>query len=235
MGGPAVVVDVHPVGLVGQHMALRTQFREQQLRRAGGRAVCTVDANPHTGQRKRDRALDVVHIITHHVRRSGYAADVAPCGDRRNVGVVEDDGLDLLFERIWQLIAVAAENFDPIELAGVVRRCEHHARVRFVFADQERHRRGRHNTELHNISPHAAQASCNCTLQHIGRNARVFSDQNFRMAVVVVRQHHRRRPADVHGHLTGKLRICDASDAVRSKKSAHSLTHSLKSFPFFRG
>ena len=80
-------------------------------------------------------------------------------------------------------------------------------------------------------SPYTAQSRCNGVFQHIGGNARIFSDQDFGMPVVVVRQHHGCSPANVHCHFTGEFRICDASDAVRAKKSAHFLNTLLKIVP----
>ena len=65
----AVVIDIHTVGLIGQHMAFCPQFRKEQFRGAGRRAICTIDGNAHTGQRKRNRTLDMIYIIAHYIGR----------------------------------------------------------------------------------------------------------------------------------------------------------------------
>ena len=168
VGRAAVVVDVDAVGVVREHMALGAKFGKELFGRAGGRAVRAVDRNLHAGQRKRDGALNVVDIIAHDVRRGRDGADIAAGRRGRGQLFVEDDRLNLFFQSIGQLIAVAGKDLDAVKLAGVVAGGQHDAGVGLIFADQERDGRRGHDAEAHDVRADAAKAGGQGALEHIG-------------------------------------------------------------------
>ena len=203
MGRAAVVVDIHAVRRVGEHVALRAQFGKQRLRGHRGGTVRAVQRNAQAFERVfRHRTLHMIHIIPQCLGRGGNRADLAAGGELGLFLVIEHDRLDLLLERVGQLIAGAAENLDAVEFAGVVRSGDHHTRVGPVLFHQVGHRRGRHYAQMHHIRADAAKARGQRAFKHVGGNARVLADQDFRMALAAFTQYHRCGAADIHRQLT---------------------------------
>ena len=48
--------------------------------------------------------------------------------------MIEHNRLDLLFERIRQLISIPAKNFDAIKFTRIMGSCQHNACVRLILA-----------------------------------------------------------------------------------------------------
>ncbi len=177
MRRPAAVVHVHPVRVVCKHTALRAKFSKKRLGRAARRTVGTVYAYLHPVKRKRHRAFNVVYIVAHCLRRLGYPADVAAHGrfPRPPAVAVKHYRLYLFFQRVRQLIPVAAENLYAVKLARVMRCRKHYACIRLILSHEERHRRGRHYAELNYVGPDRAQTRGHCVFEHIRRNTRVLA------------------------------------------------------------
>ena len=76
MGRAAVIVDIHTIRLIRQHVDLSAQFGEQALRRSGGRAVGAVQSDPHAIQSKGNRSFNVVNIVFYRVFRYRNPADI---------------------------------------------------------------------------------------------------------------------------------------------------------------
>src|SRR5699024_2773463 len=151
--------------------------------------------------------LDMVHIVPHHIGSSGHFAHIAANRAREGLHFIQHDGFNLLFQRVGQLVTVAAENLDAVELTGVVRGGNHHAGVCLVLSYQKRHGRRGHNAQLHHVVTHTTQTVSHSIFQHIAGKTGVLTAEDLGMAVVVVCQYHCGGAANVHGHLTGQLAV----------------------------
>ena len=233
VGGTAVIVDVHPVGLRVEDVTLGPQLREQQLGRPGSGTVGAVNGNLHAVQGIEHRGFNMVHIVPHYIGGRQHLSHIPAGRTGRGQGLVQHNGFNAFFQGVGELVTVAAENLNAVELAGVVGGGNHNARIGFILSHQKRHCRGGHHAQLHHIGPYAAQAGSQGALQHIAGKPGILADEDFGVEAVFIRQHHCGGPANLHGQLTGELTIGDSPDTVRTEKSSHNTQ--LHFFHFFAG
>ena len=151
MGRTAVLVDIDAVGRIVQHMYLCAQFTEDLLCRCRSRTVGTVQRQLQSGQRIWNRCFYMVNVIPMGVLRKGDGTHTAAYRLWIRHSAVQNDGFNLLLQFIRQLVAIAAEHLNPVELTRVMRSGDHHTGIRMVFSNEIRHRRRWHNAQLHNV------------------------------------------------------------------------------------
>ena len=161
------------------------------------------------------------YIIENRHFGSCDSADIAAYFDWRNDGLIEDYRLDLLLERVGELISVGLEYLYAVIFAGVVRGGNHYARIVLVLLHKERHCRGRHDAEEQNICADGAKACADGGLKHLRRCAGIHAYKHAGSFMRAVGEHHGGSSADFHGEFASKLAVCNASCAVCSKKSSH--------------
>lgn len=64
----------------------------------------------------------MVDIIQNGIFRVGRFPQIHSDGRLAYFYIVKNDGLDLLFKCVGELIAIAAKDFDAVKLCGVMRR-----------------------------------------------------------------------------------------------------------------
>ena len=112
IGGAAAQVDVRSVRLVADGDDLRAQLLERPRSEAGVGAVRAVDPDPEAGQVRPEALDDVLEVA---VGRDADPVDLA-AADRGSV----EERLDLLLGLVGQLLPVAVEELDAVELRRVV-------------------------------------------------------------------------------------------------------------------
>ena len=132
MGGAAVVVDVGPVGLVGDGGDIGPQAGENEGGDGGGGPVGAVDHHPHpvegTTREHRHQVLDVA-VGGGGVGRQ--APDGMAGGRAGTAAVGGQDPVELGLHRrlggVGQLEAAGGEEFHPVVGEGIVGGRDHHA------------------------------------------------------------------------------------------------------------
>jgi hypothetical protein len=111
------------------------------------------------------------------------AVQVAHATDRARRGVrpaCRDREFDLDLCVVGELVAVAAEELDPVVAPAVVRGRQHDAEVEAVAVDQQRRRRRGQDPRQQRIAAGRADAGGDRGLEHLARLACVAHDQDLR-------------------------------------------------------
>ena len=163
----AVVIDIDAVRLVCEHIALGAHLHKELRRGYTRRAVGAVEGYLHIVEPVINGRAQVGYIIENRHLRSCDSADITADLDGRNDGLIEDYRLDLLLERVGELISVGLEYLYAVIFAGVVRGGNHYARIVLIFLNKERHCRGRHDAEEQNICADGAKTCADGGLKHL--------------------------------------------------------------------
>ena len=179
MRGAAVVVDVAAVGLVGDDPDVGAEAAEDLRRGAERRAVGAVEQDPAAGQVEVLEALvQRAQVVLERAVEGAHAAGML--GDRRRL---LEHRLDLGLGGVRQLVAVAAEELDPVVLVRVVRGRQHDREVEPVTLDQQRRAGRRQDAAEQRLAPGRGDARGDGGLEHLARLARVPDDQDTRGVV----------------------------------------------------
>ena len=130
--------------------------------------------------------------------------------------VLAHRGFDPQLVGVGQLVAVGAEQLDPVVLERVVAGRDHHPQVGAHFARQHRDRRGRQRPGHDHVHAHAGEARDQRVLHHVARKPGVLADHHA-VAVLAAQEPGARGLADLHrgggGHHPGVGAPADAIGA----------------------
>ena len=186
--GAAAVVDVAAVGLGREHLDVGAEPAEQRGRDLVGGAVGAVEQQPHAGQVERAEARLERRLVA--VQRRVEAAHAARA---RGLGRGVEQPLDLQLGRVGELVAVAAEELDPVVLVRVVRGRQHDRQGEAVAAHQQRRAGRRQDPAEHRLAARRRDPRRHRGLEHLAGLARVADHQHARRAVVAARADARAR------------------------------------------
>ncbi len=217
MRGAAAVVDVAPIGRVGDHRHARAEPPEDLRRDLVGGAVGAVQQ--HVDAVEVELAKARVQLAQVVLGRAAQLADRARSPARRRAGARErlQLALDRQLGLVGELVAVAGEELDPVVAIGVVRGRQHDGEVEAVAADQQRRRRRRQHAAQQRVAAGRADARCERRLQHLARLARVAHDQHLRALHAGVAG---RRAPERERELGGQELAGDAANAVGPEQLA---------------
>ena len=116
----AVIVDIHAVGRAGQHLAAHAERRKQLFCRYRRRAVGAIDGNMQPVQLHRHGGQQITDIVVCRLFADRHSADRAADRRRQLHSVIEHDRLDLLLQRVGQLIALAVEDLNAVIFTGIM-------------------------------------------------------------------------------------------------------------------
>ena len=125
--------------------------------------------------RSRKRSVQLAQVV---LQRAVEPARAADRGARRRRGV--QALLDRLLGRVVELVAVAAEELDPVVGVGVVRGREHHAQVEAVAIDEQRRGGRRQHAGEQRVPAGRGDPGRRGGLEHLARLARVAQDHDLR-------------------------------------------------------
>ncbi len=204
MGGAALVVDVGPVGRHPDRDHLGAQLVERGGGHLVGGPVGAIDHHPQSvqGQAAREAGLDDLDIAGLGVVDALHAAEAG----RRSQALLQalvHQGLDLSLAGVGQLIAVGAEQLDPVVGEIVVRGGDHHPKVGSHGAGHHRHRRRRQRAEQPHVHAHAGEARHQRRLDHVARQAGVLADHHQVAALGIAQEQLAGGQADAQRHLGG--------------------------------
>ena len=170
-----VQVDVAPIrgrvndGDVGPELA---EDRRAQL---GGRAIRAIDRNLHAAQVHADRIDKMRDVGVLGPRMIGVDLADAVTGGAIPLGVHE--GLDLILDRIRELVAAVREELNAVIGHRVMRRGNHDAKVYGVLGGRQmRDRGGGDDADAGHVHAGAGQARREGVIEELARNTRVTSD-----------------------------------------------------------
>ena len=231
----AAEVDVAAVGPDVDLVDGRAQLAEHLRRDVVSGAVGAIDDDLHAVQRQLlrkgvlqeldvapDRVVDALRLAD-RVGRGARA--VVPAADRLHAAF--DLGLDL----VGQLVPVGGEDLDAIVLVGIVRRADHHARVRAHRPGDEGDPGCRQRSHQQHVGAGGHDPRLQRALQHVAGETRVLADHDAggtpRAAELL-----RHRLPEAQRHLGGhRVAIGDAADAVSSEQlPAAFVTHGFLAY-----
>ena len=214
MGRAAPDVDVRAVwlGVDGEHLG--AQLLEGSRRRRARRAVRAVERHlePREVDALRtdrvDGVLDVaLRSVLEHDRRLGRGNLLA--------AHLLDNRLQLVFERVGQLVAVRVEELDAVVLGRIVACRDDDAAVDVGLAREQGNCRRRDDSRDHGLAAFGADARHERVFEHRAGHAAVASDQHAGADLS------HRRPSQRNRQVAVEFRARDATHAVRSKKTRH--------------
>jgi hypothetical protein len=153
------------------------------------------------------RRIHGVDIAAPRVLDPAGATDVLGRGERE---VLADQRLDRELVLVRELEAIGAEQLDAVVLIRVMAGRDHHADVGAQLAGQQRHGRGRHRPQQHDVHTDAGEARDHRVLQHVARQASVLADHHA-VAVRPAQETRARRLADFHRGRRGHYAAIGAS------------------------
>ena len=216
---PQPALMLVPSGRSNSTLTCGAGLLERQRRRPVHGAVGAVDGDAHAAQVERD-ALDHVPDVALHGALELLGAAEVGAGQRLQV-VMLDVRLDLGLFLVAQLDAGAGEELDAVVGEGVVRGADDDAGVGAALQHQRGEPRRRdHAGDLHARAA-AGEAGGERRLEHRPAEPRVAADDEQRVRAGLLRQHHGRRPAHLHGELGGQQLAGHAADAVGAEVRAH--------------
>ena len=178
----AAEVDVTAVGPDVDLVDGRAQLAEHLRRDVVSGAVGAIDDDLHAVQRQLlregvlqeldvapDRVVDALRLAD-RVGRGARA--VVPAADRLHAAL--DLGLDL----VGQLVPVGGEDLDAVVLVGIVRRADHHARVRAHRPGDERDPGRRQRSHQQHVGAGGHDPRLQRALQHVAGEPRVLADHD---------------------------------------------------------
>ena len=234
MGRAAFVVYVYSVGMIvyDRHLCAKPFVKLFCAYRRG--TVGAVKRHLHSVETHIHGRNNVVYIILNGVLHFDDTSDIFAGWMSTVIHSAFHQFLDLILKLIRKLESGAAEQLNPVVFAGIMRSRDHNAGVGLVFFDKIGHRRGRHGAYSEHIGSHRAYTRGQRRFEHLGRNSRILSDEDFGAAFPRSRKHNCRRTAYFHGKLAGKLAVGNSSCPVCSKKSWHSFFSVLCLFVLHR-
>ena len=231
MGGTALVVDVHPVGVGVDHVGAELGEAVEQAGGGGvGSAVGAVHQDAQSGQVAGDGGLQMVDVVQGGLLR--HIAHLADLRSRLAGHVVvgkEDDVLDLLLQLVGQLEALAVEDLDAVVLKGVVAGGDDDAGVRLLVHRHPGHPRGGQGAQIQHIGPGGAQSRDQGALQQVAGDPGVLADgdQGLLPRLFAAGQHLSRSQSHLIGQIRIQAGVDHAADAVRSKQFSHNCNTSF--------
>ena len=172
LGRAAARVDVAPVGIEPDRDHARAERHERVGRDRGGGAVGAVEHDADPAQVEPLEALGQGPAIAPRgVAAGDHRAEAA--GRHRRMQPRLDLGLLL----VGELVAVGAEELDPVVAVGVVRGRDHGAEVEAVTPHGDRRRRRRGDAAELDVDAGRRQPGGQRRLEHRARLARVAHDQ----------------------------------------------------------
>ncbi len=171
------VVDVAPVGLVGDHADVRAEPPEDLRRDIEGRAVGTVEQHADAAQVELAKArVQLAQVVLGGAAQVAYAPDRG----RARTGALGQRQLDPVLVLVGELVAIGGEELDAVVLVGVVRGRQHDGQVESVAAEQQRRGRRRQHAAQQRVASGRADARGDGSLEHLAGLARVAQDQHLR-------------------------------------------------------
>ena len=123
--------------------------------------------------------------------------------------------LDLRLHRVGQLVAVGAEELDPVVDVGVVGGRQDHAEVKAITLDQHRRSRGGQDTAEQDVAAAGRDPRGDARLEHLARLAGVADDEHLGTLGV---DPLRRGTSQCQGQLCGHDLAGRAADPVRAEQ-----------------
>ena len=215
-----VDVDVHPVGLVVDHLD-RGTGGSQNLRpddAAGAIGAIEEDACPARADRPRE-LHPMPAVIVQQAGGIERAAELLVIDATQLVGA-PDELLQLVLDRIVELQPTFVEDLEPVVLGRVVRRGDHDPRREAAVAGEVGQGRRRDDPGTVDVHPHAGRPGRDRGHEHVPGTSRVLADDD--------------RVAGSHEPFCGgapkrecrrwaQVDVGDATDPVRAEQARHRL------------
>ncbi len=174
MSRATAFVDVAAVGLIGDHRHLGAEPPEDLRSGLEGRTVGTVEQDPPPAQADlREAAVELAQIVLQRAVQRSDATD----SPARHRGLGQRR-LDLVLGVIVQLVAVGAEQLDPVVLIRVVRGRDHRRHLQTVTAQEHRSGGRRQDTAQQRVAPSGGDAGGDRGLEHVAGFPGVADDQH---------------------------------------------------------
>jgi len=239
MRAAALRVDVHAVRLVVRNDDLRPELAQNARRRFVSSAVGHIDRHAHFLKRHpaRKARLGKFDIATEGVIDARGASDFSGGWANRINLAGENELFDFLFDLIVELVAVVPEKFDAVVFVGIMGGGKDDAGIGAERAGDVSHARRRQRPDDENIDAERSDAGDERVLEHVTREARVFTEHDFRARAlgdgtgIQLRENVRRGAAELKRGLGGDwFHVGNAADAV-SAENLLGLGHALIETP----
>jgi hypothetical protein len=218
----AFVIDVDAVGIDADRHHLGAELFENLGADLVARAVGAIDRDAHRFEARgaRHAGLQKNQVASDRVVDARGLADVAVrCAPVRQCAVVENQLLDFRLELVVELEAVAREKLDAVVLERIVRRGNHHARIRTHTSSKKSYTRCRQRADQPYVDAHRTDSRGDRGFEHVARQARVLADENLAMASMRAAKDVRERAPQLHRGLRGnRLFVRDPAHAVGAEQ-----------------
>ena len=221
-----VAVDVASVRLGVDDRDIGTEFAEHRRPELVGGTIRAVDRDLHAAQIgacRLDQVRDVGFAGPRMVRID-LANTVA--GGTFPLGVHER--LDLVLDRVRQLVAAVREELDAVVGHGVVGCRDHDAQVHGVFRGRQvGDGRGGHDADARDVHAGAGKARSEGMIQEFPRNTRVTTDDRAGLGTIrapITTELAGSGLAELQREVRGDVNVCQSSHAVRAEHSGHSVS-----------
>ena len=215
----AVDVDVQTVGLVCEHVGVRTEGVEHALCHLPCAAVGAVKADPASLVGARREGDEVAYIAVAAGGVVHRAADLLALGvGQLLIGV--EVFLYLVEQGLFHLLAVAVEELYAVVIVRIVACRDHDAAVEIVRARDVGHARRRGDVQQVRVRTGGREPRAERRFKHIARTAGVLAYDHLcpvRLAAVV--------PAEIAAYAEGvvdcQIYVCFPAEAVSSEIFTH--------------
>ena len=165
----AAVIDVHAVRESVDHLHLRAKTAQNLRHCLIGSTIRAVEHNLHAVEAFRARTHHIVDILVEQIVAILHNPDFLA---RRTCRIVirlqaAHKRLEFVLHRVRQLVAIPAEELDPVVGKWIVRGGDHNARLHPVLACEIGDRRRRHNTRYECNPACRADARRERRLEHL--------------------------------------------------------------------
>jgi hypothetical protein len=215
-GGPALDVDVDPVGLDVDGLDPCARGLQDAGSHDAARAVRPVQHDMESGRVDRARQPDPML----QVRLDGPGRVHRPpelrIADAAELALAPDQRLELLLDRVVELEAVGIEHLEAVVVRRVVRGRDHDPGLVRTAPRQEGECRGRDDADHVHVDTETRGARGDRRDEHVTRAARVLAHDD-----APARSGHplRRRPAQRVGHRRFEVDIRDTADPVGAEQT----------------
>ena len=220
MGGATAGIDVDPIWLAEQKVAVRPQFFKNMGGCGTGRTVGTIHGNAQAIQWAHGGSHMAGILFTGAFFLPQDAADGAVCSQRSIRGIV-DQRFHLGFQLIGELAAVSAENFDAVVFEGVVRSRDHNACIGMMGQCQKGYGGCGDHTQQYSICPGGTNAGGQGSFQHLARNAGIPPDEDLGPVAQCPGEHRGSGKAGLISQKAIQFPIDDTADPIGAKIFTH--------------
>ena len=220
------VVDVHAVRFGADHRDVGAGIGEDARRHARGRAIRAVEHDAEAAKRHRTARTEGREEVERvAVLGVGEPVDVADGAAGRPQHRPVELRLDLVFDRVGQLVPAAGEDLDAVVGGGVVRGGDHHPEVGVDVGGEERRSRGGDDAGILDIDAACGEARGDRRPEELARDPRITREHRDRAPPARSRgvgdEHAGSGLRERERPFRSEEAVREAADPVGSEQSSH--------------